>query len=107
MIYPIPSISTDVKVEYFRLLNMTNAHIDKVYDKRTKGHYAAISLGETLDSYLAPNPNLIIIKPIDNLCHDNQCLIINKEGGLYNNGNHLSNAGARLVLDDVFQKLQH
>uniref|UniRef100_UPI0011A23320 acyltransferase family protein n=1 Tax=Yersinia alsatica TaxID=2890317 RepID=UPI0011A23320 len=107
MIYPIPSISTDVKVEYFRLLNMTNAHIDKVYDKRTKGYYAAISLGETLDSYLAPNPNLIIIKPIDSLCHDNQCLIINKEGGLYNNGNHLSNAGARLVLDDVFQKLQH
>ncbi|QHB34196.1 acyltransferase [Yersinia canariae] len=105
VIYPIPSISTDVKIEYFRLLNMTNSHINKVYDKRTKGYYAALSLGETLDSYLTPNPNLIIIKPVDSLCRDNRCLIINKDGGLYNNGNHLSNAGARLVLEDVYQKL--
>lgn len=105
VIYPIPSISTDVKIEYFRLLNMTNSHINKVYDKRTKGYYAALSLGETLDSYLTSNPNLIIIKPVDSLCRDNRCLIINKDGGLYNNGNHLSNAGARLVLEDVYQKL--
>ncbi|CNF31524.1 acyltransferase family protein [Yersinia rohdei] len=105
VIYPIPSISTDVKIEYFRLLNMTNSHINKVYDKRTKGYYAALSLGETLDNSLTSNPNLIIIKPVDSLCSDNRCLIINKDGGLYNNGNHLSNAGARLVLGDVFQKL--
>ncbi|AJJ09703.1 acyltransferase family protein [Yersinia rohdei] len=104
VIYPIPSISTDVKIEYFRLLNMTNSHINKVYDKRTKGYYAALSLGETLDNSLTSNPNLIIIKPVDSLCSDNRCLIINKDGGLYNNGNHLSNAGARLVLGDVFQK---
>lgn len=40
----------------------------------------------------------------DRLCDTKGCLIFNKNGGLYNNGGHLSYFGAQLFLDD-FNKL--
>ncbi|EHB19599.1 Acyltransferase 3, partial [Yersinia enterocolitica subsp. palearctica PhRBD_Ye1] len=43
----------------------------------------------------------IIINPVDSLCEGHSCLIINKSGGLYNQGSHLSNAGAKLVLGRI------
>ncbi|AJJ28019.1 TPA: acyltransferase family protein [Yersinia enterocolitica] len=101
LVYPIPTVRTDVKREYFRLLNVSNGNVGKVYDKSTKGYNAAISLSEKLDTYIKPNPNLIIINPVDSLCEGHSCLIINKSGGLYNQGSHLSNAGAKLVLGRI------
>ncbi|WP_265101919.1 SGNH hydrolase domain-containing protein, partial [Yersinia proxima] len=99
LVYPIPSVRTDVKRDYFRLLDISNGNVGKVYDKSTKGYNAAISLSEELDNYIKPNPNLIIIRPVDSLCDGHNCMIINKNGGLYNQGNHLSNAGAKLVIE--------
>ncbi|MFQ6285547.1 acyltransferase family protein [Yersinia enterocolitica] len=101
LVYPIPSVRTDVKRDYFRLLDISNGNVGKVYDKSTKGYNAAISLSEELDNYIKPNPNLIIIRPVDSLCEGHNCMIINKNGGLYNQGNHLSNAGATLVLGPI------
>ncbi|MGT3268850.1 SGNH hydrolase domain-containing protein [Yersinia enterocolitica] len=50
---------------------------------------------------MKPNLNLIIINPVDSLCEEHNCLIINQSGGLYNQGSHLSNAGAKLVLGQI------
>ncbi|HDL7825901.1 TPA: acyltransferase [Yersinia enterocolitica] len=98
LVYPIPSVRTDVKRDYFRLLDISNGHVGKVYDKSTKGYNAAVSLSEELDEYIKPDPNLIIIRPVDRLCEGHNCMVINKNGGLYNQGSHLSNIGATLVL---------
>ncbi len=101
LVYPIPTVRTDVKRDYFRLLNISNGNVGKVYDKSTKGYNAVISLSEKLNSYIKPNLNLIIINPVDSLCEGHNCLIINQSGGLYNQGSHLSNAGAKLVLGQI------
>ena len=99
LVYPIPSARTDVKRDYFRLLDISHGNVGKVYDKSTKGYNAAISLGEKFDQYIKPNPNLIIIRPVNSICEGHNCLIINRNGGLYNQGSHLSNAGAKLVME--------
>ncbi|MGT3198455.1 hypothetical protein ACVST0_19780 [Yersinia enterocolitica] len=41
------------------------------------------------------------MNPVDSLCEGHNCLIINQSGGLYNQGSHLSNAGAKLVLGQI------
>ncbi|WP_186367590.1 SGNH hydrolase domain-containing protein [Yersinia aldovae] len=101
LVYPIPTVRTDVKRDYFRLLNISNGNVGKVYDKSTKGYNAASALSEKLNAYIKPSPNLMIINPVDSLCEGHNCLIINKNGGLYNQGSHLSNAGAKLVLGQL------
>ncbi|EEP94061.1 hypothetical protein yaldo0001_38350 [Yersinia aldovae ATCC 35236] len=43
----------------------------------------------------------MIINPVDSLCDGINYLIINENFGLYNQGSHLSNAGAKLVLGQL------
>lgn len=40
------------------------------------------------------------------MCKENKCLTFNKNGGLYNGGQHLSYFGAELFIDDIIKNLK-
>ena len=40
------------------------------------------------------------------MCKENKCLTFNKNGGLYNGGQHLSYFGAQLFVDDILKVLK-
>ena len=40
------------------------------------------------------------------MCKENKCLTFNKNGGLYNAGQHLSYFGAQLFVDDILKVLK-
>ncbi|MEN5386936.1 SGNH hydrolase domain-containing protein [Aliarcobacter skirrowii] len=40
------------------------------------------------------------------MCKENKCLTFNKNGGLYNGGQHLSYFGAQLFVDDIIKVLK-
>ncbi|MNN13445.1 hypothetical protein D3C81_1264770 [compost metagenome] len=102
VVYPIPSVSEDVKTEYFSLITNPNSKFDGViYEKSKTGKMVADVFSEKLDGLLPKSENLTIIKPTAKICDEKGCQIINKMGGLYHGGNHLSNAGVRLLFDDT------
>lgn len=102
VVYPIPSVSEDVKTEYFSLITNPNSKFDGViYEKSKTGKMVADVFSEKLDSLLPKSESLTIIKPTDKICDEKGCQIINKMGGLYHGGNHLSNAGVKLIFNET------
>lgn len=102
IIYPVPSVSEDVKNHYFSLIKNANSKIESViYEKNTRGINEARIFSEKLDTVLKGVNDVEIIRPVDTLCDVNGCQIINKNGGLYNQGSHLSYSGVKLVIDKL------
>ncbi len=98
IIYPIPSVSGDVKKIYFSMLNGSKINADStIYDKSREGWLIANELSDTLDRLIKKNNNIKIIRPVDAFCDEKGCLIINSDGGLYNGGSHLSHYGVKFL----------
>lgn len=67
-----------------------------------------LKLESKLDSLLLDREGLYKIKPLDILCKDNICpLVDEKNGPLFNNGTHLSNYAVSLILDEMSVKLSY
>lgn len=50
--------------------------------------------------------NVTFIDMNAKMCKDDKCLTFNKNGGLFNNGSHLSYFGAQLFVDDIIKSLK-
>lgn len=102
IIYPVPSVSEDVKAHYFSLIKNANSKIESaIYDKNISGKSEARIFSDKLDQVLKGINNIEIIHPTDVLCDLQGCQIINKNGGLYNQASHLSHSGVKLIIDKV------
>lgn len=100
VVYPSPNPSEDVANLFFSKLRMTNNSFETVYTENKDAYKQAITQSNLLDSYLKNQPHLHKIRPIDTLCDNERCKIIDKNGGLYNSGFHLSQIGVKEVLSD-------
>lgn len=104
LVYPIPSVTEDVKAKYFSLLKKPSSNFNNViYENKKDGEIYARRISKKLDSLIVANENIKKLKPVDMLCDNNGCQIINQFGGLYNGGSHLSHAGVELVAKNIFQ----
>ena len=107
VIYPMPEICKHAKkmvlaqFRGFNKLKIQHTQSFQVkYEKNSSSFNKAIKLSNILDSYLPDSPHLHKIKPVDALCKQGKCKLIDKEGGLYNGG-HLSYLGAKKVLEQL------
>ncbi len=75
--------------------DLTTSH--RAFTERNKAAYDALdSIGE--------HPNLVRIKPESMLCDTyvkGRCVVQLKGGPLYSDDNHLSSAGARLIVGEI------
>lgn len=102
LIYPIPSVTDDVKNKFFNTIKTSNAIIQSnYYEKNTAGMIQAIELGKVLDRTFQDNKHLTKIRPVDIFCKTGRCEIITSKGALYNSGSHLSYTGVQTILDDL------
>ncbi len=109
LIYPVPEVGWDVPSHAAKLKlagaeynpNFTTSHA--VFKKRNKETIEALdSIGE--------HKNLIRIKPEEIFCNSfvkDRCVAVLKDAPLYYDNNHLSNAGAKLVTDEIIKHIAY
>ena len=109
LIYPIPEVGFDVPIFYAKSLGFGDANFSKdistkferVIDRNRNVNVAFDELGE--------HQNLIRIRPEKVLCDTTikgRCAVQLDGKQLYFDGNHLSNDGARLVIDEVMKAIE-
>ncbi|MFT3718169.1 acyltransferase family protein [Pseudorhodoferax sp.] len=99
LVYPIPEAGWDVAVDGEKLALKTNARVnlstsEEQYQRRNRR-------AEKVLDELGEHPNLVRIRPESALCDTffvDRCAAVVESQALYSDSNHLSNAGARLVL---------
>ena len=103
LIYPIPEVGWDLP-RYLARLKMGNP---KNTDDLTTSHRAFVDRNkaayEALDS-IGEHPNLVRIKPESTLCNTyvkGRCIVQLNGVPLYSDDNHLSSAGARLIVGEI------
>lgn len=102
IVYPIPSVTEDVKNKFFNIIKTSNAEISgSYYENDPSGLIQAKEFSNKLDALLADEKKILKIKPVDILCKTGKCEILNKNGALYNVGSHLSFTGVQTVLDST------
>lgn len=106
VVYPMPRPGTDVKKAVFQQLTTAVSNYKNMWSL-SKGTYGStVEISQKLDAYLPNHPKLHRVLPQDLFCIDGRCKIIDeKYGGLYNGGAHLSYAGAKIILDDIFRHI--
>ena len=104
VVYPMPTPGTDVKKLVFQLLTTAVSKYEDMWSL-SKGTYGStVEISQKLDAYLPNHPKLHKVLPHEIFCIDGRCKIIDeKHGGLYNGAGHLSYAGAKMILDDIFR----
>lgn len=103
VVYSIPRPGLDVKKIVFQQLKTPQSQLKVTWSPNKKAFSQADELSNKLDSYLPEHPNLHKIRPANIFCQEEKCKIIDKSGGLYNGGAHLSNAGAHKILTKIIE----
>ncbi|MBC7002130.1 acyltransferase [Photobacterium sp. BZF1] len=104
VIYATPRPDIDVKNLVFQQLKSNTSAYEDTWSAGTHAFEQASKVSKKLDSYLTEHPRLHKVLPADFLCEGTHCKVIDSEGGLYNNGGHLSYVGAKKVLRGIFGK---
>jgi peptidoglycan/LPS O-acetylase OafA/YrhL len=97
LIYPPPPIMTNVKNEVYKAATSRRPMPEKIYEDVNASLIKQVEFD--LDSYVKDSPNLLRVRTRDLLCEGARCLVIDKDGGLYNVTSHLSNSGVKRVID--------
>lgn len=102
IVYPIPSVTEDVKNKFFNIIKTSSAEIsESYYEKDMSGLIQAKEFSDKLDTLFVDEKRLLKINPVDVLCKTGQCEILTKNGALYNVGSHLSYTGVQTVLSST------
>lgn len=111
LVYPIPELGFDPIKEVHRawrssveLSNISDLKLQVSFDAYLKRNRFIIDFFNNF-SY----PNIIKVRPSSVLCErkvERSCDAIGKNGLYYFDNNHLSNAGAQLVVEAIYTKLQ-
>lgn len=106
VVYPIPTPDRDVGKAVFQQLTTSISKYNDMWSLDKNSYNNALARTKELDSYLPSHPKLHKIMPQDIFCIDSRCKIIDAQyGGIYSVGGHLSYAGARMVLNDIFHNV--
>ena len=111
LVYPIPELGFDPIKEVYRtwkggmnLADISDFKMQVGYDAYLKRNRFIIDL---FDNFL--HPNIIKVRPSSVLCEEKlerRCDAIGKNALYYFDNNHLSNAGAQLLVEAIYNKLQ-
>ncbi|WIV87091.1 acyltransferase family protein [Proteus appendicitidis] len=99
VIYPLPAPVTDVRKSLFEQINGPTSSYHDEYTPNVNAYSDTIKLSNKLDEFLQDNPRLHKVYTDDIFCKNEKCLIINKDGAIYSSGGHLTDVGARMVLN--------
>ena len=102
VIYPVPNPGFDIKKAVFKQLMVDAYQLKNTWSNDPEALSKVEIISTKLDEYLSEHPNLHKIYPEQAFCDLEKCKVIDIHGGFYNNGRHLSNAGANKVLDLIF-----
>lgn len=106
VVYPMPRPETDVKKAVFQQLTTSVSKYEDMWSSSKDTYSSIVSASQTLDEYLPNHPKLHKVMPQEIFCIDGRCKMIDeKYGGIYNGGGHLSYAGAKMILDDIFRNI--
>lgn len=97
LIYPTPSVMTNVKNKIYREALYSGSATKKFDEKVDMTLMSKVEAD--IDRHVKDSPLLIRVKPTEVFCKDSICNVIDGEGGLFNVTSHLSNLGARRVID--------
>ena len=111
LVYPIPELGFDPIKEVYHawrrsmdLTNISDLKLQVGYDAYLKRNKFIIDFFDNFS-----HPNIIKVRPSSVLCEgklERSCDAIGKDGLYYFDNNHLSNAGAQLLVEAVYNKLR-
>ena len=106
LVYPVPEVGWTPPKRAFKLLLNGERHVNISTSHKRFIQRNSFVMG-VLDSI--SDPNIIRIRPEDILCDayvKERCIATLNGASLYFDDNHLSNAGARLVVDKIIEHLR-
>ncbi|MGR0278241.1 acyltransferase family protein [Marinomonas dokdonensis] len=102
LIHPVPASDVDVKKLMLRKIYRSEFDYKTFYSDYVNYNKVKV-LSKKLEDLLPSDERLINIYPHKVFCENKLgCKVVDPNGGLYNQGSHLSNHGAHKVLDRVF-----
>ncbi|HHW7242969.1 acyltransferase [Escherichia coli] len=98
LIYSTPKPGVDVKSIVFKQMRSTNSKYKETFTNDDHSWRRAEYIDHRLDLVIKDRKGLHKIYPKDILCKDKLCMLIGKDGGLYNGGDHLSSVGVTRII---------
>jgi len=100
LVYPIPrSLIEPKKIALSQIFEESPKKT--IFSHRLKRYALNKNMSKKLDTLLPKSKNLIVIKPADHLCNNNRCYIVKDAHVLYTDKNHLSYAGASIIVNAI------
>lgn len=97
-----PKPTIDVKKELVRRVSSGVLRFDREYGAKASG-----AIDEEVREALRGIEGVSLIDLKEKMCIEgDKCLIFNEDGGLYNNGQHLSYFGAQLFMEDILKLIE-
>lgn len=111
LVYSIPHPQSDVRLEYFRHLDVHGAGTFTL-PARFTSNAASYEQSKEIDQWIdvPDHPQLVKIHPREIFCESappNRCLLWDEKGPIYNGGGHLSRQGARQLIGEIVKRIQH
>jgi peptidoglycan/LPS O-acetylase OafA/YrhL len=108
LIYPVPEVGWDLQRYYLNYFNLHGKMPDKVTTDHSNFKVRHKFIQDEFDK-LDESDALIKVRPESLLCNTfepNKCLVMSNNTSLYTDSNHLSNAGAALVAEEIIKSIQ-